>query len=329
MVIPHFRQVNLGVAGALLAMSAAPANARRPVCVAVAPELPAILSHPGTAGPALALRARAAPPSESVLRMYRESGAKNVVPHRMTEAEWKAIEEAVGRLPPLYRQVLQNHLRHLSFVDTPPGAGNALTSRLLCDGRPMFDLTLRSGLFNETLTEFLNGKEGSLFVADASGYQVRLEAGSSPALAFILLHELTHAVDMALGVLDEDQGTLGAGVWTDKNRGLAGPYAGSLVTRTIWRGGSKIPIGQAPALYGALSNTPFPTVYATAYGSEDLAETVAWEQLSERFGVTLRIEVRDHQGATVFAYEPLKSPLVRARFPAVERLLLRREAQNE
>lgn len=62
-------------------------------------------------------------------------------------------------------------------------------------------------------------------------------------------------------------------------------------------------------------------LYAAAAFSEDIAETVTWQQLSERLGLELRIEVKDRDGKVIYSLDPIKSPLFRARFPAVEALL--------
>jgi hypothetical protein len=62
-----------------------------------------------------------------------------------------------------------------------------------------------------------------------------------------------------------------------------------------------------------------------AGAGEDLAELVAWEQLATQRHQSLAIIVKDARGKVAYRYEPLKSPLVRSRFPAVEELLARRD----
>jgi hypothetical protein len=268
------------------------------------------------------MRSRVVAPSEEILKTYRESGATGVVPHKLTDAEWATLDAAIAALPTLHKQILQKNLRHLSFVDAPSGAGNALTQKVKsCNGNPMFDIALRSELFHDTLTNFLNTKEATVFMPDASGYSVHMDAGDMPVLTYILLHEGTHGVDKALGLTARGESRFRAGIWADKGRTLAPPYDTSLISKIVWRGGSKLPLGEAPALYAALSKTPFVSLYSAANAVEDLAETVAWEQLSTRFAVNLVIRVTDREGKQVYSYEPLKSPLVRARFPVVEDLL--------
>jgi hypothetical protein len=230
----------------------------------------------------------------------------------------------MARLPPLHRRILQGHLRRLSFVDGKAGAGSALTSRADPEQKgDVFDITLRASLLDETLTDFLDIKEANLFEADGAGYRARFDAGRMDALTYILLHEATHVVDQVLGLTTAADSPFRAGLWAAP-RELAQPYGSSLAAKTWFRRAPKVPIGQAPAYYRALGETPFVSFYATAAAAEDLAELVAWEQLATRFDQTLTVEVLDDQGAVVFSYEPLKSALWRGRFAAVESLLARR-----
>jgi len=289
------------------------------------------LATVGAAAPAVAqgapdaLRSRVAPPDEVVLQAYRDSGVANPTLHSLTDDEWGKVDAAIGALPELHRRVLQQHLRRLSFVDVPPGGGNALT-RLVDPGaaNKQFDLAFRAGLLRETLTEFLNGKESGVFEPDRSGQTVAIEAGDSSAIAYVLLHEATHVVDATLEISTAPNSRFQTGIWLDRTR-LAPPYDRSMIQSTAFRRGPRTPLAKAQALYQALSRTPFVSLYATAATGEDLAELVAWEQLATRRHQSLAIIVKDARGKIAYRYEPLKSSLVRSRFPAVEELLARRD----
>lgn len=272
-----------------------------------------------------ALRSRVAPPDEEVLQAYRDSGVPNPAAHTLTDDEWAKVDAAISALPELHRRVLQQHLRRLSFVDVPPGGGNALT-RVVDPkaAQKQIDIAFRAGLLHETLTEFLNGKESGIFEPDRSGQTVTIEAGDSSALVYVLLHEATHAVDGTLGISTTPNSRFQAGIWLDRTR-LAPPYDRSMIQSTAFRRGPRTPLARAQALYQALSRTPFVSLYATAAAGEDLAELVAWEQLATQRHQSLAIIVKDAGGKIVYRYEPLRSPLVRSRFPAVEELLARRD----
>jgi hypothetical protein len=285
----------------------------------------ASLSRPAAAQRAAdSLRSRVGPPDEVVLKAYVDSGVPNPTPHELTDAEWVKVEAAWKSLPELHRRVLEQHLRRLSFVNVPPGGGNALTRDVdPKSAHKQFDITLRAGILQETLTEFLNGKESGVFEPDASGQTVTIEAGDTSALLYILLHEATHAVDATLGISASPKSPFAAGIWLDRTR-LASPYDRSLINATTFRRGAKTQAAKAQALYQALSRTPFVSLYATAAAPEDLAELVAWEQLSTQLQQPLVIVVKDSGGRVVYRYEPLKSSLVRRRFSAVKELLARR-----
>lgn len=264
--------------------------------------------------PASTFRQRVAPPSAAILATYRGSGAKNVRPHRLTAAEWAKVDAAFAALPPAHRDVLRRHLRRISFVASSAGGGNALTSPAEpeCGGK-LFDITLRAGLLDETLTTFLTTKEAMLFVPDGSGTTVRIDAGTTSAVHYVLLHEAAHVVDGALGLSVAPTAAFRQGVWRPgEERALAAAYASNPVNGIAWRGGPRRPIGRAAELYRGLSETPFVSLYASASAGEDLAEIAAWQQLGSR-GIRPVVDVRRGDGSVAFRYSPLEADRVRER----------------
>lgn len=287
---------------------------------------PASHAGPAAAQPTAAgsLRSRVTPPDDFVIQAYIDSGIPDPKPHKLTDDEWVKVDAALERLPEMYRRALQLHLRSLAFIEVPPGGGNALTRDVDPKGtHKQFDITLRAGLLHETLTEFLNGKERGVFEPDGSGTTVTIEAGDTSALIYVLIHESTHVVDAMLKLSDAPSSEFGAGIWVGR-RDLAPAYDQSPLNATTFRRGPKTPIGQAQALYQALSRTPFVSLYATAAAPEDLAELVAWQQMATQLRQTLAIVVKDAQGKVVYRHAPLESPLVRRRFAAVKKLLARK-----
>ena len=271
--------------------------------------------------PTSSLRSRIGPPTDLVVATYVEAGASDITAHTMTDEDGAIVERALSRLPALHQKILQQRLRRLSFVDLRPGAGSALTS----PAGPIatataFDMTFRSSLLRESLSDFLNTKEANLFEDDASGTRIQFDAGQMDALTFVLFHEATHVVDTTLGLTADAASPFRVGVW-ETPRIPAAPYADSLAAKTWFRGAPKIPLAKAADYYRALSQTPFVTFYAATTSAEDLAELTAWQQLAARFGQTLTLTVLDGQGRTAFRYEPLNAPLVRPRFAPVATLL--------
>ncbi|RSV38798.1 hypothetical protein CA234_15570 [Sphingomonas sp. ABOLE] len=294
-------------------------------CVAPQASATPLLDPPASCArqfdPATPLRARVGEPSSEVLAAYRGSGATGVGPHRLSDVEWQQVDAAIAALPQRHRDILRRHLRRISFIEASTGAGNALTSRVeAACGEALFDLTLRAGLFRETLSDFLTTKEAGLFQGDGSGTTVRIEAGKMPAVPYILLHESTHIVDGVLGLATRD--AFREGVWAKEGgRALAPGLAANPVGSIAWRGGARRPIGEAAALYGGLRQTPFTSLYGSVAPGEDLAELVAWQQLASRWKVRPAIVVRGADAKVRLRYRPLATPAVRARMRRVAVLL--------
>lgn len=270
------------------------------------------------------LRERIVPPHEDTIKAYVDAGAKETRAHDLTDREWALVEAAIADLPELYRRVLERRLARLSFVDAPSSLGTALTrSSEGANGEPMFDITIRAEVLEQSLSVFLTHKEAALFSADGSGYSVRVTAGDASALSYILLHEATHVIDRTLGVTTS--GGPFKTIWVDY-RSLAQPYGAGAIARSVYRRGPKLPLSQSPALYRALANAPFVSLYSTASAGEDFAELMAWRELSSRLETPLKIQVLDGSGAEIVSIEPLKSSSVRLRLDAAEAVLARASA---
>ena len=269
--------------------------------------------------PRASLRERVAPPSPEAIDTYVQSGATAVRAHRLTSAEWSQIELALAALPALHRKFLQEHLRHLSFIDVPKVSGNGLTAVISDGDFPIFDLTLRAGILSEMLSEFLTTKEQKVFSEDGSGTTVSINAPGS-ALVYVLLHESTHVVDRALQLTMKLDPRFTAGIWLDRTR-LDEPWSAMAIASNPFRRNPRVPISEAPALYRSLAESPFVSLYATAAAPEDFAELVAWRALALRSAHPLEIVVRDRSGEPVYRLDPLRHAKIDGRFPAVDALL--------
>lgn len=269
--------------------------------------------------PHASLRERVAPPSAEAIGTYVQSGATAARAHRLTSAEWSQIDLALAALPALHRHFLGKHLRHLSFIDAPDGAGNGLTSVISDGDFPVFDLTLRAGILNETLSALLTAKERRVFSEDGSGTTVSINAPGS-ALVYVLLHEATHVVDRALKLTMKLDPRFTAGIWLDRTR-LYEPWSTTAIAATPFRRKPRVAISMAPTLYKSLAESPFVSLYATAAAPEDFAELVAWRVLALRSVHPLEIVVRDRSGMPAHRLEPLRQAKIDGRFTAVDALL--------
>ncbi|SEN01599.1 hypothetical protein SAMN02800694_2496 [Luteibacter sp. UNCMF331Sha3.1] len=265
---------------------------------------------------ASAIRARIGLPADETIKAYVDAGAKDTKAHVLTDREWALVENAIADLPVLYRQTLERRLARLSFIDAPTSAGTALTRASKgANGELMFDITIRADVLEKSLSAFLTQKEAMLFSPDGSGYSVKVTAGQTSALTYILLHETTHVIDRALD-LTMTGGPFRA-IWTDY-RSLAQPHADGTIAHSVYRREPKLPLSQSPALYQALGRSPFVSLYSTASAGEDFAELLAWRELSRRLGAPLKFQVLDARGAELVSVEPLTNAVVRSRFEAAQ-----------
>ena len=277
--------------------------------------------------PSTALESRIGETPAAVLKEFKDAGLSPTA-HVLTATEQQKISKAFAMLPPLNRRILRERLRSLSFLDGMPNT--ALTSTVN-PGEPykVFDITIRAGIFDQNVSEFLTQKERTCFETANSSLNVSIEGGTLDAIVYVLLHETTHIVDGSLHITSE----MGVGDHLDKSP------ATSLFTRNVWSGwrtpapqyqntllesirfyadGKVLKIDQAEAVYKALSQTPFVSVYGSRNWLDDLAEVVTWYHLTEKLKQPYRIEIRK-TGQVIYAYEPMRSRLVRSRFDQLKR----------
>jgi hypothetical protein len=260
-----------------------------------------------------------------IIKMYL--GRLVLTNHALTSEQRQKFVTALDVLTPLHRTIIQEHLRSISFADGLPA--NAQTVRVTPSGpEPAFDLIINARVLDETLSEFATRKERQIFETGDSQISVAVVAGSMDAVTFVLAHEATHMVDMVLRLIpvmppgvpiqEADHTPFSRGVWETATT-AAPAYRGSVLDSIPMRtGGSPLDIAKARTLYEELSRTPFVSVYASLIVVEDIAELVAWRQMTEKYGQPYRIDVRDGTGA-IYSYEPMQSPLVRSRLSQLGR----------
>jgi hypothetical protein len=286
-----------------------------------------VLRHHGL-DPASSLESRVQQTPATVLKMFADAGQATPTAHVLTAVEQRKLSTAFAGLPPLHRRILRERLRSVSFLDGMPNT--ALTSTVNPD-EPyrLFDITIRAAILGEDVSEFLTQKERTCFDTAGSSLNVSIEAGQLDAIVYVLLHEATHVVDSSLrltpvarpGDQPADASSSNAfteGVWSDRTI-IAPRYRDPLLERVRFRaGGEVLAIDRAEAVYAALRRTPFVSLYGSSNWHDDVAEAVTWYHLTERLKVPYRIVIR-HAGQEVFAYEPMKSDIVRNRFDQMSR----------
>jgi hypothetical protein len=253
------------------------------------------------------LTARVKDASPKVLQMFREAGM-SPKQHVLSPAERLKVSNAFALLPPLHQSVLKAHLRSINFLDDMPNT--ALTSKLNPDDKfTLYDITFRAAILQQNLTQWITEKERSCFRADDPALSVSILAGEMDAIAYILMHEATHVVDGSLEILPKNEIT--KGVWLDRTT-IAPAYHTPLLDSTRYRGGKQLASQQALAVYQALRNTPFVSLYSTSSQHEDLAEFLTVYDFTQKIKQPFRIVISKN-GREIFSYEPMKSKLVSKR----------------
>ena len=278
--------------------------------------------------PASSLESRVMQTPATVLKMFTEARQPTPTAHTLTAVERRKLSTAFATLPPLHRRILGERLRSVSFLDGMPNT--ALTSTVNPE-EPyrLFDITIRAAVLGEDVSEFLTQKERTCFDTAGSPLSVSIETGQLDAIVYVLLHEATHVVDSSMRLTPVarpgDQPGVGApasaftdGVWSDRTI-VALQYRDPLLERVRFRaGGEALAIDRAEAVYAALRRTPFVSLYGSSNWHDDVAESVTWYHLTERLKLPYRIVIRN-AAQEVFAYEPMKSDIVRNRFEQMNR----------
>jgi hypothetical protein len=261
-------------------------------------------------------RIKAAP--ESVFKSFREAGMKPVN-HKLTPAEKEKVNNAFKLLPPLHQRILKNHLQSISFMDNMPNT--ALTSPVDTSGATkMFNITFRASLLDESISQWATWKENTCFRQQAdSNYNVRVEAGNMDGIIYVLMHEATHIIDVVTNITPHETETDVAAkptaftkdVWRLMNV-PAETYMDSLLEQTRFRSGKPVPVSLAADVYNQLSKTPFPSLYAMAAWSEDIAELATIYHLTTKLKQPFYIVVTKNN-VELARFEPMKNVLVRQR----------------
>jgi hypothetical protein len=263
------------------------------------------------------LMERVGPPSALAMKTFQQAGMLEIKPHTLTSDERQKVESAFAALPSLHQRVLLDRLDRIAFVDGIPGEGTGLTSPGEHPGH--FDITLRASLINEALSAFLTTKERRDFSTAGSEATVTVDGQGVSALQYVVLHESTHVLDRTCHITANKASPFVAGNWADDHK-LAATLSSTVLNTTYFRTGKPLDIGKAPAVYDALSKSPFVSLYSTASSAEDFAELVAWHEV-RRQGGSLTITVSGGNTPAGSQWHPLSFEGVDKRFGYVDDLL--------
>jgi len=252
-----------------------------------------------------------------------------------TEAEGSLIEEYIGFLPPLHREIMQEKLIAIYFVKDLIGSG--IADYVLDEENNLYNiLILNPASLTASLSEWMTYREQSCFISDTDDLSVTVDCGSEyTGFLYALLHESTHIVDYQYRITPYTESHLpavlneGAPKSTDFTKGIWDGYSEpSKPYRKDFRGdvtfyglgnGPRLPLSDAPAVYRDLQETPFASLYGSMSWAEDYAELVTWHYMTEVLNQPYRI-LLNQGGEEIFRYSPMASDLVRLRLETISGL---------
>ena len=268
--------------------------------------------------PSIPLTARIIETSNEILQKFRDAGMSPTV-HQISKADSLKVVSAFKSLPPLHQQILKDHLVGISFLDNMPNT--ALTATVNPEDRfPVFTITFRAEILKQDVSQWLTEKESSYFTKNPN-LRIAIDAGKMDAIYYVLLHEATHVVDGALGIINDEKQMSGIGsdfkgftnnIWKDRTH-LFPNFMDTLSDQARFRNGGKLlPIEYAKDIYLSAAKKPFVSLYSTASWHEDLAEYLSVTHLTRKLKQPFRILIYEGD-KEIFSYEPMTSSMVNSR----------------
>ncbi|MBT3276131.1 MAG: hypothetical protein HN368_23485 [Spirochaetales bacterium] len=274
-----------------------------------------------------------------LLGLYSDSDDTELRSYKLTADEKKQIEDTFSRLPDRHREVLEKRLIGVYCVENFIGTGMA-DYVLGPDNEVYAQLVLHPRVFEMNASQILSLRANTAFRSDDEEMELVIDLSNEVSgLDYIVLHESTHIVDyverhtpyVEPGMY-ELFGRSGRNtsftdeVWSDYrtlNPTVEFEFQEDL--RYYGLGGDPgLSNRDLKAVYSALAQTPFASLYASFSWAEDFAEFVTFYYLVYGFGAHYEIRVM-RDGESLFTYQPMDSLIVAVRAGLIEPDLLRSE----
>lgn len=273
-------------------------------------------------------------PAPAFLLDYLRSLDRNdaYVPYALTEKETAMVGDYLETLPVLHKNVLQDRLIGIFFIEHFPGAGmtDYVPDR---DGRLYIIMVFNPEIFGHTISQWMTYRENSAYRKDDDSIAIEVDCGSSySGFMYGLLHESSHAIDYVLNytpyteyeikVLKEGRvprtTPFVENAWLD-HRKLAPGYdlPRDRVSLYGYMNGPRLSLHDALPLYHELSGSPFASLCSLMNWAEDFAEYVTWYHFTTRLGQPYTINLREN-GVTVFSLSPMESEKVKKRAKTIQ-----------
>ena len=237
-----------------------------------------------------------------------------------TATELKIIEQCLAKLPPFQERVLRDKLAGICFVNYLPIGGYSepvdfIFLPTVCSSVAVPESVIIASpqTLKCTISEWLVLQDLSIFALGDPWNDITFDCGSLPAFQYILLRESTRIHYPR--EFPED--------WQDGGTPIK-EYdfpARKEICFNDPRPGPKVSFDKWEEFYKPLAKTPFLSLYAANSIEDDLVEFVTFYHLTQKMGQPFKIAIGRNfpsDTKTFFEWEPMKSPLVQQRFPAME-----------
>lgn len=246
--------------------------------------------------------------------------------HAPGPEEMATIKKCLDLAPPDQIKVLKKRLLGFYFIND--FLGNGFTEYVMEEsGQTYCFIIYNSKTLTQSLEQLLEEKEKTCFVDDGSGAKISFDFGGKHAgFLWAFLHEAAHVEDYAglktpyvedsfakaKGLKGNDS-RFTRGVWKaykEYEKGVVFPYQKQI--KFYGLGGDPVlELRKAPAVYSALSKTPFPSLYAATNWAEDWADFRAFAHMTRELGLPyiIRVEVK----GKLYTYSPMKFKRVKSR----------------
>lgn len=260
-----------------------------------------------------------------VLNYIRQiDGVSDYDLYTLTDEEKRMFGEYIELLPSLYREVLQERLLAIYFVEDLVTSG--LTDFVLSDSDDVYSiLFINPKVFELTISELITFKDQSCFIYDHEGPILQIDvSGDYSGLLYILMHEATHIVDYALGItpytdkslkqlhlVRKDESDFVSRIWQDYDETVEYLFLSFPEKLNFYSTDEddKVSFDHLLGIYQELRNSPFVSLYSTINWAEDLAEYATFYYFTNDLNMDYKITIREN-GTTIFDYSPFSSSLV-------------------
>jgi hypothetical protein len=281
------------------------------------------------------LASRVKPMPDATLSMWKKwDRVDNYSSYTPTPDELLMVESYISLLPPLHRSVCEERLVAIYFVHNFVGSG-AMDFILDENDEIYLYAVFHPATLKNGISKWVTYRESTCFeLGKAAGAdRVEIDCGDEySGFMYILLHELTHAVDYIENVTPYLQPGM-------EKLGLAGGLESTAFTAPVWRSfdkplelydfdrrekvsfyglneGPKLQTQDIFSIYEDLSHSAFVSLYASMNWAEDLAELVTWYHFTKILKQPYEIGVY-RNNRKIHLYRPMDFPEVKGRFPSI------------